>query len=331
MIEPGSFRLKPLRDLFPRISWHTLGSPNMAKLEEAFRPLAVGEEDFSVKHLETLKDEKHRYWNFLDWWRLPELNQSSLSNLRELLRLPRPPAIALVEGLFKELKNVEIVSCLLRFIDPVSFGILSPPVENLLNIRGNTPLEKYGNYLEALRELRDEYGFSRNCDVDMALWTLAHILNYNELRAVDPECREVADSYSSKPSLIKRIAARNSLQQFFDDKDYLNIADMFIESDHTIAAFIGGREIERVLRKLCKKHKIKPTEICPDGIERNKRVSTMVNELHDCLRPEERHNLKQWYRKRSDLVHDRREISPDEICQFIKGLREIKTRLSRTS
>jgi hypothetical protein len=315
--------------LFPKISEIALGKPDLEGIEEKFRPLSRGEEEFSLKHIEILKDEGHTYWRFLDWWRIPRIEQSEVENLKEYFKLPRPATEVLAKRLFSVLKNIEIVSCVLRFTDPVSYGILSPPVENLLNARGNTPWDKYLNYLEALRKLRIEYGFSRNADVDMALWTLAHILNSAELRNADRECKEIVDEYYQKPNPIKRIAAKNSLKQFLDERDYMNIADMFVESDQAIAAFIAGREIERYLRNLCVRHGFSTKELCSDGFERNKRVSAMLDDLGNIVDRNDKRQIKKWYRLRSDIVHDRKHVTSKEFDDVIIGWREFRDRRLR--
>lgn len=321
-----TLRLKQLLDLFPRISELALGKPDLKQLEEEFKPLSRGEEEFSLKHIEILKDKDHKYWRFLDWWRMPAIEKSEIDELKKLFRIPRPRAEALAESLFKVLKNIEIVSCVLRFTDPASYGIISPPVENLLNVRGTTAWDKYINYVEALRKLRVEYGLARNADVDMALWTLAHILSSLELRNSDRECKDIVDTYYSKPNPIKRIAAKNSLEQFLEEKDSLNIADMFVENDHAIAAFIARREIERDMKSLCKKHGIRITELDRYGNERNKCVSTMLNDLGDIIRREDRQQIKAWYRQSSNIVHDTRPGTPDEVNRTIIGFRELRER-----
>jgi hypothetical protein len=329
MLESGALQLRQLRDLFPRISELALGKPKLEKIEEEFKPLSRGEEEFSLRHVEILKDEEHKYWRFLDWWRMPTIKQSEINDLKGLFKIPRPGADVLAKCLFMVLKNIEIVSCVLRFTDPVSYGILSPPVENLLNVRGSTPWEKYIDYVEALRKLRIEYGFARNADVDMALWTLAHILNSAELRNSDRECKKIVDNYYRKPNLIKRITAKNSLEQFLDEKDYLNIADMFVESDHAIAGFIAGREIERDLRKLCMSHGYRIKEVGPDGFERNKTVSTMLNDLENTIGRDDKRQLKTWYRRRSDIVHDGKQVTVKEVEDIIIGLRDFRNRRLR--
>jgi hypothetical protein len=149
------------------------------------------------------------------------------------------------------------------------------------------------------------------------------------LRNSDNECREIADIYYRKPNLIKRIAAKNSLEQFLDERDYLNIADMFVESDHAIAAFIAGREIERYLRNLCGKHGYPIREVGPDGRERNKSISKMLNDLGEYIGPKDRGKIREWYRQRSDLIHDRKPITTKEVDAGIIGWREFRDRRVR--
>jgi hypothetical protein len=328
MLGFGELRLKQLLDMFPRISELSLGKPDMDGLEEAFRRLSRGDEQFSFKHIEILKDEEHRYWRFLDWWRMPAISPDEIDELSGLFMPPRPEPGVLTKRLFAVLKNIEIVSCVLRFTDPGSFGIISPPVENLLNVRGHTPCEKYVNYIDALRKLRIESGFARNADVDMALWTLAHILNSPRLRNSDQECWDVVDRYYKKPNPIKRIAAKNSLEQFLDEKDYLNIADMFVENDHAIAVFIAGREIERYLKKLCKRHGYATTEIV-DGFERDRKVSAMLKDLENVIGRDDKNRVRTWYRIRGDIIHDKKFGTIEEVEHVIAGLREFRERRLR--
>jgi hypothetical protein len=317
-----------LYDLFPRISEQALGNPDLDGIERAFGPFSRGEEEFSFRHIEILKDEEHRYWRFLDWWRIPEIKQTEIEELRELfgMRSAGRSAEFFAKGLWDVLKNIEIASCVLRFWDPDRFGILSPPVENLLNIRGSTAWEKYARYIDALEKLRAAYDLDRNAHVDMALWTLAHILNSAELRNYDRECKEIVDNFYGKPNLIKKIAAKNSLEQLFIEKDYLNIADMFVESDYEIAAFIAGREIERYLKELCRKHRIALKEV-RDGFKRDKRVSTMLKDLSYVVNRDDKNRIKEWYQKRSDVVHDRNKVRIEEVEDIIMGLREFRERM----
>ena len=78
-----------------------------------------------------------------------------------------------VQTLLDVFRSIELVSIILRFIRPASFGILSPPVEQVLNVRrGFDAVETYSHYLSDLRAIRDHYGLHRAADADMALWVL---------------------------------------------------------------------------------------------------------------------------------------------------------------
>jgi hypothetical protein len=100
MLDIGALHLKQLRDLFPRISEIALRRPNLEGIEEEFRPLSRGEEEFSLKPIEILKDAEHRYWRFLDWWRVPEIKQSEINDLKGLFKIPRPPVEEMTKSLF---------------------------------------------------------------------------------------------------------------------------------------------------------------------------------------------------------------------------------------
>ena len=102
--------------------------------------------------------ERHlraRHWNFHDLHR---------SSIRE------SEAIA---GLLELFHQIEVVSVILRFVDPRHFGILSPPVEKVLGIGpSRNHVKKYLGYLSILRQLKSKRNFETAADVDLALWTL---------------------------------------------------------------------------------------------------------------------------------------------------------------
>jgi hypothetical protein len=78
-----------------------------------------------------------------------------------------------IRELLEEIKHIELVSIILRFIRSDQYGILSPPVERVLNVGwGSDAVETYVNYLRDLRAIRREVGFPKVADADMALWVL---------------------------------------------------------------------------------------------------------------------------------------------------------------
>lgn len=53
--------------MFPRIAKILYGrGPNLKGIEEEFRPLAEGNEELSLKHIEIIKDANKKYWQFFD-------------------------------------------------------------------------------------------------------------------------------------------------------------------------------------------------------------------------------------------------------------------------
>lgn len=67
---------------------------------------------------------------------MPEINQEEIKEIKNVFKVPRLNKGTTIRRLYLILKNIETVSCLFRFIEPSSYGILSPPVADLLNIRG---------------------------------------------------------------------------------------------------------------------------------------------------------------------------------------------------
>jgi len=54
--------------------------------------------------------------------------------------------VPLVAALLEVFKSVELVSIILRFVKPEHYGIISPPVERVLDVqRGSDAVETYLN------------------------------------------------------------------------------------------------------------------------------------------------------------------------------------------
>lgn len=83
-----------------------------------------------------------------------------------------------VSALYACLKDIEVVSVVLRFMYPKDFGILSPPTASLLCFPPpQDHITYYMEYLDVLKRLRDNvvYGLDRVADVDMGLWSAAQL------------------------------------------------------------------------------------------------------------------------------------------------------------
>ena len=230
-----------------------------------------------------------------------------------------------IKKLFHLLKNIEIVSCILRFVDPNNYGILSSPVECLLYIKGKDPTEKYLLYLENLDELKKEYQFIRIADVDMALWTIARILNSSSLKDV-PKYKKIYEFYKNKPNPVKRIMARNALENIWEEKSYLHISYLFLETDYVIAGLIIGRQLEHFVKKLCKRNNIPLEELDINGNEKKVSIKKLTKELAKCgyIIREDMFSIYSWWDTRCDLAHEfKMKSTYNEVERMIEGINRL--------
>ena len=143
----------------------------MLAIEDAGKKL-INKTTLTFQDLEEFVTKAKQHWWFASFWEFPKKDgQISLSHrFRELE--PRNEK-QVIEELLHQIKQIELVSIVLRFVRPDDYGILSPPVERILNVNwGNDAVETYCNYLGDLRAVRREVRFSRVADADMALWVL---------------------------------------------------------------------------------------------------------------------------------------------------------------
>ena len=325
MIELEKFDLKTALRYFPDVSSIYLGRPKMQELEDIFMPIKKGKEAFSMKHLKILIDKENRYWKFIDWWGIPELKNKKMEDLKYIFEDLQQKDELVIKKLFHLLKNIEIVSCILRFVDPNNYGILSSPVECLLYIKGKDPTEKYLLYLENLDELKKEYQFIRIADVDMALWTIARILNSSSLKDV-PKYKKIYEFYKNKPNPVKRIMARNALENIWEEKSYLHISYLFLETDYVIAGLIIGRQLEHFVKKLCKRNNIPLEELDINGNEKKVSIKKLTKELAKCgyIIREDMFSIYSWWDTRCDLAHEfKMKSTYNEVERMIEGINRL--------
>jgi hypothetical protein len=174
--------------------------PDMQAIERAAESLR---EKFplSFDDLDELFHQAQRYWWFADFWHVPR-KDGSLSLSFRLCDLGEKNEKQTIRELFEELRQIELVSIVLRFAKPDAYGILSPPVERVLNVAwGSESVETYLNYLRNLRTVCKVVPFVRVADADMALWVL-------HAKYFGPWKREVAEYYGTDPTLL-RLRAQN--------------------------------------------------------------------------------------------------------------------------
>lgn len=195
-------------------------------------------------------------------------------------------------------------------------------------------MTRYLNYLDNLSELKEEYGFGRIADVDMALWALACILNERWLKS---RYAEIVESFYLEINRVKKIAIRNALLEIEQEKlRYLEMAELFLEIDIEISGYLAGKELELLVNKLCKAWGIKTHE---KTIKRTKyiKMPTLLNKLNikKAINPKDYQSLEEWWKLRNKIVHkelpmvdsDEIEKLVKKIEEMIKGVRAIKVKL----
>lgn len=137
------------------------------------------------------------HWWFDLFWAFPPKERLK-GTLREVTfdfrNLPENEA-TVVRNLLQVFKSIEIASIILRFVWPEHYGIISPPVERVLDVRrGGDAAQIYLHYLVNLRTIQRHYRFKRAADADMALWVL-HEKCYGRYREAKIKASYEADSF----------------------------------------------------------------------------------------------------------------------------------------
>ena len=325
-----SFNLKELLPFFEEVGIHKYGGTlDFSSLERIMEPIRKGKEEFSLKHIKAVEKD----FDFLKWWKMPEVSVEELEKLKGIFFDLKAKDIEVIEKLFEVFKNIEIVSVFLRLINPYFYGVLSAPVENILNVRGPSQVTRYLNYLDNLTELKEEYEFERIADVDMALWALACILDERWLKS---KYTEIVESFSLEINRVKKIAIRNALLEIErEELRYLEMAELFLEIDVEISGFLAGKKLELLVNKLCKEWGIKTYARTNKGTKYIK-ISALLEKLSikNAINSSDYRNLEEWWKLRNKIVHkelpmgDETEIEElvKRVEEMIKGLRTIKVK-----
>jgi len=312
----GFFNLKDLLSFFPELGKRYLGAPKFAELEDLFKPLREGIEPFSLKHVELIQDREKKYWGFLTFWKIPEISEADLKPLAWAFKgLKRKGTdTSIIENLFAVIKNIEVVSCILRFVEPANYAIMSPPVENLLGTRGSTQTDKYFHYLSDLHELKAHYNFNRIADVDLALWSLARILNADNLKNEYP-FSGVYEAYKKTSNHVKTIMARNSLAAVYDNEPII-VARLLCDTDPILGGMIAGRQLELAINNLMRRNGVSLKTHDRDGKLIDKSIYEKLRDLKDkqVITPGEENDLNAAWEIRCACTH------PKESRKFDKEL-----------
>ena len=195
-------------------------------------------------------------WWFDKYWFIPRRGDLSQEQEKKIsfhqLKEGDPKEQKAIRDLLKAFRHIELVSIILRFIRPDSFGILSPPVEHVLELRrGRNAVETYLNYLRNLRRIRneDKYKLDTVAEADMALWVLEHKCHVEEMKD------ERIKQEFQKDEFMTRLRAEN-LAAPLGDISLARRAIAFHAIDNDLAALIGCYALEKYVKELANIEKV---------------------------------------------------------------------------
>jgi len=163
-----------------------------------------------------------------DWWNLPKNESRAISRLLAVFQ------------------QIEPVTVILRFIAPEHYGILSPPVEQLLGIApSRSRRKKYQAYLQNLRRIRDAKRFASAADADMALW----VLQVGVLEQRLPDHHRLRRSYD-RDLMLKEIRVSNLTTDLFQSMSRSALAESLLPTNPLLACQLAAMEFERCVRLL---------------------------------------------------------------------------------
>ncbi len=331
--------LRDCLDQFPEVSQKRFGYPfDMQTIENDAEPLrsqAVSVRDIHEHFRQYFKDN-HTLWWFNQYWLFPNLHDLAEAEQEKTFCFDQlskgnegsPKEILSIEDLLKAFRQIELVSIILRFICPVSFGILSPPVEHVLaTSRGKTAVETYRNYLKDLRSIRDEYKFDTAAEADMALWVLKHKC-YDENMKDEEICRAF-----NKDDFMLQLRAKN-FGVLISNLSSAQLATAFSGVSTHLAALVGCYALEENAKKLVAGDpgvEAEAATMAKKKEKRNEPQNPSLGNYLDALKSkrkitEDQHTRWKDIKKIRDRVFhaDSRQLTPQEVQRLIKTVWEIE-------
>ena len=241
------------------------GPQNLRGIEE--RVSTIASRSLIYDHIEPIK--KIESWGGQQFWQWPSRKEFDERRALKPIALwdkgdDRKNEKTTVEEMLRVFRHIEPVSVVMRFLAPGRFGILSPPVEKLLEVSpSSSPVEKYLSYVEDLRVIKDKRKFERVADVDMAIWTLQQVIDYpDRLNKVVPEGKGWRREYE-KDRLLREIRVRNLTRSLFRNMELADIAEALVpnylhglpDQDRLLqlAGQITGIQFERAVMEVARK------------------------------------------------------------------------------
>jgi hypothetical protein len=278
---------------------------DLAAIELAVAPLRNRR---ALTYNELREFESPRNWVFKTWWVFPPEPHvtTELKNRKfNFWRLPQKEQ-NLIKCLLDVFKSIELVSIILRFVRPEHYGIISPPVERILDVRrGSDAVETYLNYIEDLRKIAEHYNFERVADADIALWVL-HERCFGS--APDDHTRtEYANDL-----FMRELRARNLMEQFLTDSTYAQLAHSLLRTNHVHAGLFGGIAFEQMVRQRVPKRR--------DWDDRE--LKTIIDELYSegIINTLTHGRWQRARHTRNEAIHMNPPPTPEKVKQLIELL-----------
>ena len=219
----------------------------------------------------------------------------------------------LVERLLSVFRQIEPVSVVMRFIHPQCCGIISSPVTAMLGLRPRRkPKATYEAYLKSLRKVRQERGFERVADVDMALW----VLRVGVLDGLLPaEHRDALQASYRADIQLRQLATSNLTTQLFSENSKLDVAESLLRTNVELAGQIAGIEFEQLVGKRVR---------AAGYIRNDPTLQKLIDRIEPaCLRP----CLHRARKIRNNAIHTPNTVTKDNVEFLIAMARKIDNQL----
>lgn len=284
---------------------------NLDAIERSVSQLRKVKQPLAYETLNSLLDQKH--WWIEPYWVWPpkdHVDRALRKTAFDLWELPAKGESKGIDELLRAFKSIELVSIILRFVHPEHYGILSPPIERVLDVRrGDNAAETYLNYTRNLQSIRQHYGFKRAADADMALWVL-HAKCFGQ--CPDP----VVKKQYERDSYMWEMRAANLLTFL---ADFPNASAHDLENrKHDLVSVVACYLFELSVKKIAQ--------------QANERSTGQLSEVIDRLAKkgiigqDKRKSWLECKETRNDLFHEGRVPSWTKRENLIEALLEIKSR-----
>jgi hypothetical protein len=195
----------------------------------------------AYEDLEIIGDDS--CWPFSEYWMWPtreQIENQLPQTLGWFKNLPIKEE-EIIKGLDVILKNIALVSIMLRFVHPAYYAIYSRPPLKILRVeRGINDIAEYINYLQVMRTLKRSFGVTRTADVDVIVWATAFAKGeyLSRLKRVLAE-------------RLPEILTPGEIIQHLDHNP-LKVADLYLKkNDHETAGFWTSIAFEKLLNLEC--------------------------------------------------------------------------------